>query len=109
LGIDWVQFSAPQSSKAKRSQTIKARSMKPLKNPDQVRAEFDRVGRTFAQWARDHEVDLQTVYDVLAGRKKGRRGQAHKVAVLLGLKHGVVDTNRSRAADQPKQARRPRS
>ncbi|HSV78445.1 MAG TPA: hypothetical protein VLK85_04445 [Ramlibacter sp.] len=45
-----------------------------------------------AQWARDHDVSQQLVYDVLAGRKKGRRGQAHKVAVLLGLKHGVVAT-----------------
>jgi hypothetical protein len=27
---------------------------------------------------------------VLAGRKKGRRGEAHKVAVLLGMKEGII-------------------
>ncbi|AJZ96550.1 hypothetical protein PFLUOLIPICF7_26645 [Pseudomonas simiae] len=27
---------------------------------------------------------------MLAGRKKGRRGEAHKVAVLLGMKEGII-------------------
>jgi hypothetical protein len=27
---------------------------------------------------------------VLSGRKKGRRGEAHKVAVLLGMKEGII-------------------
>ena len=31
-----------------------------------------------------------TTYQVLAGRKKGRRGEAHKVAVLLGMKDGII-------------------
>ncbi|GBH10020.1 hypothetical protein KPSA1_03425 [Pseudomonas syringae pv. actinidiae] len=29
---------------------------------------------------------------MLAGRKKGRRGEAHKVAVLLGMKIGTIPT-----------------
>ncbi|MDD5443804.1 MAG: DNA-binding protein, partial [Pseudomonas fluorescens] len=37
-----------------------------------------------------HGVDPATTYQVLAGRKKGRRGEAHKVAVLLGMKEGII-------------------
>lgn len=35
-------------------------------------------------------MDPATTYQVLAGRKKGRRGEAHKVAVLLGMKEGII-------------------
>jgi len=35
-------------------------------------------------------VDPATTYQVLSGRKKGRRGESHRVAVLLGMKEGVV-------------------
>lgn len=35
-------------------------------------------------------MDPATTYQVLAGRKKGRRGEAHKVAVLLGMKLGTI-------------------
>lgn len=35
-------------------------------------------------------MDPATTYQVLAGRKKGRRGEAHKVAVLLGMKDGII-------------------
>lgn len=37
-------------------------------------------------------MDPATTYQVLAGRKKGRRGEAHKVAVLLGMKDGIIPT-----------------
>jgi len=43
-----------------------------------------------SEFARQLGVHKQTVYDVLAGRKKGTRGNAHKVAVALGLKEGVI-------------------
>ena len=49
--------------------------------------------RTAAQ-AKEHGVDPATTYQVLAGRKKGKRGEAHKVAVLLGMKDGII-TSRS--------------
>lgn len=41
-------------------------------------------------FARENGVDPATTYQVLAGRKKGRRGEAHKVAVLLGMKEGII-------------------
>jgi gp16 family phage-associated protein len=62
-----------------------------LRTPADVRADFDRRGITVAQWAREHGVSQWTVYDLLDGRQTGRRGMAHNVAVLLGLKSGSVN------------------
>lgn len=59
-----------------------------LKSPAEVNAEFDRAGVSKAAWARAHKVSRAVVYQVLAGKKKGLRGESHKVAVLLGLKRG---------------------
>lgn len=56
----------------------------------QARAEFDRKGLSIAEWARDHGFSRSLVYEVLAGRKKCRRGDSHKIAVLLGMKHGEI-------------------
>lgn len=61
------------------------------RTPEEVRADFDRRGKTIRQFAREIGVSDRIVYEVLRGRFKGRRGQAHKAAVLLGLKVGVVE------------------
>jgi gp16 family phage-associated protein len=61
------------------------------KTLDEVRADLDRRGKSIRDWTREHGVSDRIVYEVLRGRLKGRRGQTHKVAVLLGLKHGVVE------------------
>ncbi|WP_141054599.1 DNA-binding protein [Tepidiphilus succinatimandens] len=63
----------------------------PTKSIDDVRREFDRRGKSVRDWAREHGFSDRIVYEVLRGRLKGRRGQTHKVAVLLGLKDGVVE------------------
>jgi gp16 family phage-associated protein len=64
---------------------------KPLKTADQVRAEFDRKGLSVAEWARRHDVSRSLVYEILSGRRTAfRRGDTHRVAVLLGLKHGEI-------------------
>ncbi|RPE72511.1 gp16 family phage-associated protein [Tibeticola sediminis] len=64
---------------------------KPIRSPEEVRADFERRGKTIRQFAREIGVSDRIVYEVLRGRFKGRRGQAHKAAVLLGLKDGVVE------------------
>lgn len=65
--------------------------MKPtVKTPEQARHEFERKGLSIAAWARQHGVGRSLVYEILAGRKKCHRGQSHKVAVLLGMKHGEI-------------------
>lgn len=57
------------------------------KSLDEVKAEFKRRGVTVREWARQRCLSEKTVYAVLRGDNKGNYGQAHQVAVLLGLKH----------------------
>jgi gp16 family phage-associated protein len=66
--------------------------MKPkrIKTREEVRQQFCRVGKSVAAWARKHNVDEATTYQVLSGAKKGVRGEAHRIAVLLGIKDGVA-------------------
>jgi gp16 family phage-associated protein len=51
-----------------------------------AKAWFVRHGVCKAQWARDMGLDRMVVVDLLRGRLKGLRGQAHNAAVALGLK-----------------------
>ncbi|HEY5804875.1 MAG TPA: DNA-binding protein [Lysobacter sp.] len=53
-------------------------------------AALDARGQSVAEFAREHDLQPGTVYQVLSGEKKGRRGEAHRAAVLLGLKQGVA-------------------
>jgi len=55
-----------------------------------VQEGLSRIGKSQADVARELNVDLSTVQGVLSGRLKGLRGDAHKVAVSLGLKRGVI-------------------
>ncbi|MBD8494895.1 DNA-binding protein [Pseudomonas syringae] len=61
-----------------------------IRTPAQAKAWLDQQGKSVQQFARENSVDPATTYQVLAGRKKGRRGEAHKVAVLLGIKEGII-------------------
>lgn len=62
----------------------------PIRSAAEVRKDFDQRGVCIAKFARDHHLSPATVYQVLYGKKKGRRGEAHRAAVLLGLKEGVI-------------------
>ncbi|WP_213936859.1 DNA-binding protein [Pseudomonas sp. dw_612] len=64
--------------------------MPALLTTEQARAALDRRGISLAEFARQHELNSNLVSDLLNGRKKGRRGQAHRAAVLLGIKEGIV-------------------
>lgn len=57
---------------------------------EQARACLDRKGTSIAQFSRDHGLNKNLVSDLLNGRKKGRRGEAHRAAVLLGIKDGEI-------------------
>ncbi|MDD5297544.1 MAG: DNA-binding protein [Rhodocyclaceae bacterium] len=65
--------------------------MSQLKTPEEVRADFERRGVNVSKWARDHGLTRQAVFDVINGKTKGKRGNAHKAAVLLGIKDGVIE------------------
>jgi gp16 family phage-associated protein len=45
-----------------------------------------RHGLTVKEWAEKNGYPLHSVRAVLYGRNKGNYGQAHKIAVALGLK-----------------------
>lgn len=58
---------------------------------EEIRGQMDREGTSIADFCRKHRLNKNLVSDLLNGRKKGRRGEAHRAAVLLGLKVGVVE------------------
>lgn len=66
-------------------------SDKQLKTAKEIKAEMEAKGINLSDWARRHDLDPRVVLDVLSGRRKGRNGEAHKAAVLLGLKDGIVE------------------
>jgi len=60
------------------------------RTPEAARAHLERQGISVAEFARTHSLPYSTVYQVLTGDKKGRRGDAHRAAVLLGIKAGEI-------------------
>lgn len=59
---------------------------KGLKSPGQAREEIESQGISIAEWAHRNGLSPRPVYDVLNGRNRGNFGEAHRAAVLLGLK-----------------------
>ena len=66
-------------------------NMAHVRTSDEARRELERRGKTIRQFAREIGVSERIVYGLLQGRFLGRRGQAHKAAVLLGIKDGVIE------------------
>ncbi len=71
------------------------------RTPEHIRADFQRKGVSIAGWATAHGFNTNLVFEVLAGRKKGVRGQSHKIAVMLGLKEGEIADPRDIDHSQP--------
>lgn len=102
---DWViepgtpEHDAYMAAKATQAETQKPATQEPcaLKTPEQVLAEFARRGESISNWARERRLPASIVFDVLSGRVKGIRGNAHRAAVLLGLKEGEVTEQRQAA------------
>lgn len=69
-----------------------------VKTAEQVREEFRRVGRTVTSWAREHGYKESLVREVLRGRILCTYGKSHEVAVLLGIKDGVIERAAERRA-----------
>jgi len=55
-----------------------------------ARASFDCAGLSIRQFAIALGVDPATVHRVLNGDSNCKRGNSHRVAVVLGLKRGVL-------------------
>ncbi len=53
---------------------------------DQVRAKLKNEGVNVKDWAIERGFKPTAVYHILNGCNKGRRGNAHRIAVALGIK-----------------------
>ena len=62
-----------------------------VKTTDQVRADFNRIGKPVTAWARENGFKPNLVYEVLRGRILCKRGKSHEIAVLLGMKEGEIE------------------
>ena len=71
--------------------------MKKLRTHTEARAWLSYQGITIAQWSRENDVPHYLVREILAGRKKCLRGVSHNIAVLLGMKDGVLTDRPARA------------
>lgn len=71
---------------------------------EEARSRLSRIGRSASDVARELGVSKTVVLGVLDGRFKGTRGDAHKVAVALGLKDGVIVDDDMSIADAIKVA-----
>lgn len=56
----------------------------------EAREALERKGQTAKDFAEKHQLNPSTVYAVLSGQSQCRRGEAHRAAVLLGIKDGVI-------------------
>lgn len=74
------------------------------KTARQVRTELRRSGVSIAEWARANQASYSLTHELLAGRIKGHRGESHRIAVLLGLKDGVIKSTPRLAAPVAKKA-----
>ena len=80
----------PESGAGARKEVRKMKERR-LRTPEEVREDFTRRGISIAEWAGQHNLNPHRVYDVLNRRNKGAFGEAHRAAVLLGLKEGVIE------------------
>ena len=68
-----------------------------------LRHAFEHAGISVSEWADCHGFRRENVYAVLAGRTRGRRGEAHRIALALGLKpeanSGAAETLRLQLQD----------
>jgi gp16 family phage-associated protein len=57
-----------------------------FQSPEACAAWLRANGVNVSQLARDNGLPRLVLVDLLRGKRKGHRGQAHRAAVLLGLK-----------------------
>ncbi len=65
-------------------------SVPKLRSREEVRKDFLNTGVSIAEWARKNGFKYGQVIDVLRTDRQCRRGNSHRIAVLLGIKDGVI-------------------
>ena len=61
-----------------------------LKTAAEARAWLSEQGLSVAEWCRQNGFSRTLVLSVLANGKPCHRGQSHQIAVMLGMKAGVI-------------------
>jgi gp16 family phage-associated protein len=75
--------------------------MQRARTAEEARAWFEGTGQTVTQWAQDHGFSASVVYALLSGRTRGRRGDAHRAAIALGLKPKIASISARRERATP--------
>ncbi len=70
-----------------------------LRTPAQAREALKAKGVSITQWAIANKFSPNLVFEVLGGRKKCVRGQAHEIAVKLGIKDGEICADPAKALE----------
>lgn len=74
---------------------MKTKAQERLRTPAEAHQWLRDNGISAAQFARDLGIKRHSVVDILSGRRRGLRGEAHIAAVALGIK---ADPKLKRAA-----------
>lgn len=61
-----------------------------MKTIEQAKEEFRFRGESVSDWAKNNGFSPDMVRRVLRGLYKCHRGDAHKIAVKLGIKDGII-------------------
>ena len=61
-----------------------------IKSPEEVKQSFVENGQSISGWAKTHGFSRNLVYSVINSGRPCKIGNSHKIAVLLGMKNGVV-------------------
>jgi gp16 family phage-associated protein len=76
-----------------------------LRTAAEARAELQAKGVSITQWAIANRFSPNLVFEVLGGRKKCVRGQAHEIAIKLGIKAGEICADPAKALSSPQRQR----
>ncbi|MGC4409271.1 DNA-binding protein [Rhizobium rosettiformans] len=57
-----------------------------MKQAEQIKRDFESAGISMREWAEANGFNPRTVYAVVDGSLKCKRGVSHQIAVALGMK-----------------------
>ncbi|HIE0670347.1 MULTISPECIES: DNA-binding protein [Acinetobacter] len=62
-----------------------------MRTSQEVRSELQKRGLSIADWARQNGFTPELVHQVLNSNRVPIRGKSHEIAVMLGLKDGIIE------------------
>lgn len=65
-----------------------------VRSPEQVQSCFRQSGISVVEWAARNGFSPALVYAVIKGKRKCLRGESHRIAVALGMKHELPSSTK---------------